>query len=62
MCYKEDKSAFIYFYCVANGITYNHLHTRLILRRKANSIGHILRRICLLHDAIEGKMTEVKGV
>ena len=33
-----------------------------ILRRKANSIGHILRRNCLLHDAIEGQMTEVKGV
>ena len=25
-----------------------------ILRRKANWIGHILRRNCLLHDAIEG--------
>jgi hypothetical protein len=24
--------------------------------------GHILRRNCLLHDAIEGQMTEVKGV
>ena len=33
-----------------------------ILRRKANQIGHILRRNCLLHDAIEGQMTEVKGV
>jgi hypothetical protein len=32
-----------------------------ILRRKANLIGHILRRNCLLHDAIEGQMTEVKG-
>ena len=32
-----------------------------ILRRKANWIGHILRRNCL-HDAIEGQMTEVKGV
>ena len=32
-----------------------------ILRRKANWIGHILR-ICLLHDAIEGQMTKVKGV
>ena len=31
-----------------------------ILRRKANLIGHILRRNCLLHDAIEGQMTEVK--
>ena len=27
-----------------------------ILRRKANLIGHILRRNCLLHDAIEGRM------
>ena len=33
-----------------------------ILRRKANWIGHILRTNCLLHDAIEGQMTEVKGV
>ena len=33
-----------------------------ILRRKANWIGHILRRNCPLHDAIEGQMTEVKGI
>ena len=33
-----------------------------ILRRKANWIGHILRRNCLLHYAIEGQMMEVKGV
>ena len=32
-----------------------------ILRRKANCIGHILTRNCLLHDGIEGQMTEVKG-
>ena len=32
-----------------------------ILRRKANCIGHILRRNCLLHDAIEGQITEEKG-
>jgi hypothetical protein len=32
-----------------------------ILRRKPNWIGHILRRNCLLHDAISGQMTEVKG-
>ena len=32
----------------------------IILRRKANWIGHILRRNCLLHDAIEGQMTKVK--
>ena len=25
-------------------------------------IGHILRRNCLLRDAIEGQMTEIKGV
>ena len=30
--------------------------------RKANWIGHILRRNCILHDAIEGQMMEVKGV
>ena len=34
----------------------------IILRRKANWIGHILRRNCLLHDAIEGQMMEVNGV
>ena len=33
-----------------------------ILRRRANWIGHILRRNCLLHDVSEGQMTEVKGV
>ena len=33
-----------------------------ILRRKANWIGHILRRNCPLHNVIEGQMTEVKGV
>ena len=33
-----------------------------ILRRIANWVGHILRRNCLLHDFIEGKMTEEKGV
>ena len=33
-----------------------------ILCRKANWIGHILRRNCLLHEAIEGQMSEVKGV
>ena len=31
-----------------------------ILRRKANWFGHILRRNCLLHDVIEGQMTELK--
>ena len=33
-----------------------------LLNNIANWIGHILRRNCLLHDAIEGQMTEVKGV
>ena len=33
-----------------------------ILRRKANWIGYIQRRNCLLHDAIEGEMMKVKGV
>ena len=33
-----------------------------ILRRKANWICHIQRRNCLLHDAIEGQMAEVKGI
>ena len=34
----------------------------IILRRKTNVIGHILRRNCLLHDTNEGQMTEVKRV
>ena len=32
-----------------------------ILREKANRVGHIRRRNCLLYDAIEGKMMRVKG-
>ena len=30
--------------------------------RKTNWIGHILRRNSLLHDVIDGQMTEMKGV
>ena len=37
-------------------LSYDFLH------RKVNSIGHILRRNCLLHNAIEGQMTEMKGI
>ena len=37
-------------------------HLNNILRIKANCVGHIVRRNCLLHDATEGQMTEVKGV
>ena len=33
-----------------------------ILRVEVIWIGHILRTNCLLHGAIEGQMTEVKGV
>ena len=33
-----------------------------ILRRKANWAEHVLGRNCLLRDATEGHMTEVKGV
>ena len=33
-----------------------------ILRRTAHWIGLILRRNCLLHDAIERQMTELKGI
>ena len=32
-----------------------------IIPRKANCIGHILRRNYVHHDAIEGQMTEVKA-
>ena len=31
-----------------------------VLRRKANWIRHILRRNCLIQDAIEGQMAEIK--
>ena len=34
----------------------------LLNKRKVNWIDHILRRNCLLHDAIEGQMTEGKRV
>ena len=33
-----------------------------ILLRKANYVGHILRRNCLLHDVIGEQMTAVKGI
>ena len=33
-----------------------------ILRRRANWIGHNVRSSCLLHDAIDEQMAEVKGV
>ena len=33
-----------------------------ILRIKVNWVGHILRRNSLLHEEIEGQMTEVKGI
>ena len=33
-----------------------------VLRRKANWIGHILRKNCLLHDVIEGKLDGTPGV
>ena len=33
-----------------------------ILHRKVNWIGQLLKRNCLLHDVIEGKMTKVKRV
>jgi hypothetical protein len=32
-----------------------------ILRKNDNWISHILRRNCLLHDAIEGQMTNERG-
>ena len=31
-------------------------------RRNPNWTGDIIRRNCILHDTIDGKMTEVKGV
>ena len=34
--------------------------TSNMLRKKVNWVGHILRRNCLLHDDIEGQMTEVR--
>ena len=40
----------------------NRILINNILRRTVNCTGHILRINCLLHDVIEGQMTEVKGV
>ena len=40
----------------------NRTFLNTILCRKANRIGHILRINCLLYDAIEGQMTEVRGI
>ena len=37
-------------------------HINTILHRKTNRIGHILRRNCLLLDAVEEQMTGMKGV
>ena len=34
----------------------NIIHTRTIKRRKANSIGHIWRRNCLLKHVLEGRI------
>ena len=45
----------IFFFC-NNNWNYN------IQRRKVNWIGHILRRNCLRHDAVDGQMTELKRV
>ena len=52
---------------VTNGQVLGHIGEKRTLlnnnlRKKANWIGHILRRNCLLHDAIEVQMTEVKGL
>ena len=52
---------------VANDLVLVHIGEKRILlnkilRRKVNWIGDILRGNCLLHDAIEGQMTEGKGV
>ena len=33
-----------------------------IICRKANWIGHILRRNCLLHHVIEGQVMKAKGI
>ena len=49
-----------------NNNNYYYYYKRTLLnnnlRRRANWIGHILRRNCLLHNVIEGQMTEEKGV
>ena len=50
---------------VTNKQVFDHIGEKMtllnnVLRIKANWIGHILRTNCLLHDAIEGQMTEVK--
>ena len=57
----------LFSYIVSNEQVLEHIGEKRtlpnnILRRKANWIGRILRRNCLLHDVIEGQVTEVKGV
>ena len=52
---------------VTNGELLEHTGEKRMLlnniqNRKVNWMGHILRRNSLLHDAIEGQITEVKGV
>ena len=40
----------------------NRILLNNVLLRKTHWVGYILRINCLLHDAIEGQMTEVKGI
>ena len=46
--------------CIGENRTIQRINNPL--SRKVNWFGHIVRRNCLLHDVIEGQMTEVKGV
>ena len=52
----------IFIVCIPDRIGEKRILLNNILRRKANWNGHILGRHCVLRDAIEGQMTEVKGV
>ena len=52
---------------VTNEQVLEHIGEKMTLQnnipfRKSNWIGHILRRNCLLHDAIEGQITQMKRV
>ena len=63
--FHEVRSIFIYLLNDAHEMKVTviyHGNFSLLFRRKANWFGHIPRINCLLRDANEGRMTEVKGI
>ena len=62
MCVCVYIFPFVLYGCEIWSLTLKEECRLNILRRKSNWNDDILRRNCLLHDAIEGQMTELKGV